>query len=184
MEIEIIFKNKYKSIYIKNKKTKYLISKTGKVLNSKTGRILKPIKTQDGYLKVNLSHNNKTYNKKIHILVAKAFITNSIVTYNMINHIDGDKCNNNYKNLEWCDNSYNQLHAHRMKLYRKPPFKNPEKMVHLVCECLQNNMTTSEIKKYLADFISINNIQSDIKTLILHVRRRKIYKHISENYKW
>jgi hypothetical protein len=33
-----------------------------------------------------------------------------------INHIDGNKLNNNIENLEYCDNSHNQLHAYRLGL--------------------------------------------------------------------
>jgi len=32
--------------------------------------------------------------------------------YNIINHIDGNKQNNNYKNLEWCNISENTQHAY------------------------------------------------------------------------
>jgi deoxycytidylate deaminase len=48
---------------------------------------------------------------KIHQLVAKAFIENPDPTfYNQVNHIDGDKANNNVTNLEWCTNRYNCEH--------------------------------------------------------------------------
>jgi deoxycytidylate deaminase len=48
---------------------------------------------------------------KIHQLVAKSFIENPDPTfYNQINHIDGNKKNNNVINLEWCTNRYNCEH--------------------------------------------------------------------------
>ena len=48
----------------------------------------------------------------IHRLVALAFIPNPS-NYDQVNHIDCDKLNNNVNNLEWCNNSMNQLHAYK-----------------------------------------------------------------------
>ena len=54
---------------------------------------------------------NKTF--YIHRLVAKAFIDN-INNYPEINHKDGNTINNNVKNLEWCNRSYNIKHSYRI----------------------------------------------------------------------
>lgn len=61
-----------------------------------------------GYCRVNVN------NKKIHIhrLVALAFIPNP-ENKPFVNHIDSDKTNNHYTNLEWCTNSENMLHFRR-----------------------------------------------------------------------
>jgi hypothetical protein len=57
--------------------------------------------------------------KLVHRLVAEAFIDNPL-NYPMINHIDGDGSNNNVSNLEWCNNSINQIHRYRvLKKYSK-----------------------------------------------------------------
>lgn len=48
----------------------------------------------------------------VHRLVAKAFVKNpNPDKYKIINHIDGDKSNNVYTNLEWCNHSRNNQHA-------------------------------------------------------------------------
>lgn len=74
-------------------------------------KILKQKKAKNGYLSVMLydkNHNRKTI--LVHRLVASAFISNDM-DCPQINHIDGDKTNNNVENLEWCTASYNSKHA-------------------------------------------------------------------------
>ena len=51
--------------------------------------------------KVKLLKEGEAKGFKVHRLVAKAFIPNPN-NYKMVNHIDGNKANNSYKNLEWC----------------------------------------------------------------------------------
>jgi hypothetical protein len=70
-------------------------------------------KNKKGYMVINLTSDDKNIKRKntlIHRLVAEAFIPNPR-NYPYINHKDGDKANNNVNNLEWCNNSMNQLHA-------------------------------------------------------------------------
>ena len=69
-------------------------------------RILSPGKDKDGYLQVNLHCNGKQHQRKIHRLVAQAFLPNPD-NLPMVNHKDEDKTNNNVDNLEWCDHRYN-----------------------------------------------------------------------------
>ena len=61
---------------------------------------------------VSLNKNGKSFNKRLHILVAKAFIPNPN-NYLQVNHIDGNKENNNLENLEWCTSSYNVRDMYR-----------------------------------------------------------------------
>jgi hypothetical protein len=66
----------------------------------------KGYKSGNGYLSVSL--NNKS--KAVHILVAKAFVSNKN-KLPQVNHIDGNKYNNNCENLEYCTASQNAVHA-------------------------------------------------------------------------
>lgn len=84
--------NKYKSLYINVEK------------------IIKLSKEKSGYLKVVLHNKNKKQNKRVHRLVAEAFIPNPY-NYKCINHKDCNKENNNIDNLEWCTQRYNVVHA-------------------------------------------------------------------------
>ena len=63
-----------------------------------------------GYPIVLLHRNGKQSIKKVHRLVAQAFIQN-IDNKPYINHIDGDKANNKVDNLEWRTAKENVIHA-------------------------------------------------------------------------
>ena len=88
----------------------YMISTDGQVKNIKTGKILKGFKNKKGYLQVPFYKNGKRIQPYIHKLVAEAFIDNP-ENKTQVNHIDGNKTNNNVNNLEWCNNRENQIHA-------------------------------------------------------------------------
>lgn len=78
------------------------------------GKMLKK-QTTKGYLTAVLWKDKKMYNKKIHRLVAEAFISNPN-EYPIVNHIDGNKKNNNVANLEWCTYSHNVSEAYKLGL--------------------------------------------------------------------
>lgn len=73
-----------------------------------------------GYLYVNLYKEHKTYKRLIHRLVAEAFIPNPN-NKPCIDHIDGDRTNNNVDNLRWCTHSENANNPiTRQRLKAKP----------------------------------------------------------------
>ena len=71
----------------------------------------------NGYLIVGISKNGVTISKTIHRLIASAFHKNPL-SLPEVNHIDGDKKNNNPNNLEWVSTSENRFHAFRTGLQR------------------------------------------------------------------
>ena len=81
-------------------------------------KILKPFNNKKMYKLVKLYKGNKSYNKKVHRLVAEAFIPN-VKNLPQVNHIDGNKQNNCVENLEWCTNKENQIHAWENNLQTK-----------------------------------------------------------------
>lgn len=77
------------------------------------GKVLKPLKTKNNYLRVDLKqHQNDKY-VSIHRLVAKTFIPNP-KEYPIVNHKDGNSLNNKVDNLEWCTQSHNIKEAFRL----------------------------------------------------------------------
>lgn len=87
----------------------YFITKEGKIyskLKEKGLRELRPHVNNRGYMVITI--RKKCY--KIHRLVAENFLP-KIDGKPVVNHIDGDKLNNNVNNLEWCTQSENVQHA-------------------------------------------------------------------------
>ena len=67
--------------------------------------------TTSDYLYVNFTVKDVTTHHSVHRLVAKAFIANPS-NKATVNHIDGNKLNNNVCNLEWNTYSENLKHAY------------------------------------------------------------------------
>ena len=89
----------------------YSVSNYGRVRNNGTNRLLKNQLKKHGYEIVDIS--GKQY--KVHRLVAKLFVNNpDPKNFDIVNHMDLNKANNHYSNLEWCDNEYNLKHASKM----------------------------------------------------------------------
>lgn len=97
-------------------------------------KMLKPTMTTTGYLKAKIRIDGIKKDYKIHRLVALAFIE-PIQGKEFVNHIDGNKTNNEVSNLEWCTRSENMIHAHRTGLivrHKKPkPIKSPLNKYHI-----------------------------------------------------
>jgi hypothetical protein len=72
--------------------------------------ILKPGMNRLGYFMVSLYKDKKAKSKKLHRLIAEAFIPNPN-NLPCVNHIDENKENNDIDNLEWCTYSYNLMYS-------------------------------------------------------------------------
>lgn len=93
----------------------YVLFENGKILNTNTGRYLKIRISKVGYPIAQLWKNNKGHIRYMHRLLMEAFVNNP-ENKNQVNHIDGDKTNNDLTNLEWCTGSENLKHAYRTGL--------------------------------------------------------------------
>lgn len=115
--------------WIKDFEGEYIITSNGKIFCSiDNKRMIKNIPSKKstridkfGYERVMLYKNQKGYCKQVHRLVAEAFIPNPN-KLPQVNHIDGNKLNNNVNNLEWVSPSTNIKHAYDTNL-RKDRYK-------------------------------------------------------------
>jgi len=96
------------------KKAEYEIREDGTIINSITGKVLKKVIQNRGY-EVVWIHRKK---KLVHRLVGEKYVPNP-ENKPQINHIDGNKLNNHYTNLEWSTSSENIKHGYDNGLYEK-----------------------------------------------------------------
>jgi hypothetical protein len=79
------------------------------------GKVLTPFINSTGYYYVTLSNGNSRKNRRVHSLVAKAFLPNH-KNRRTVNHINGNKSDNSLCNLEWATDSENHTHAFKTGL--------------------------------------------------------------------
>ena len=92
------------------------VTEQGDIINLKTNKPYSKWVDNVGYYQVVFRVNGKKKYIRIHRLVAEMFIENPN-GYNQINHIDGNKLNNNVDNLEWTTNSKNTQHGYDNNMY-------------------------------------------------------------------
>lgn len=91
----------------------FKVSKDGEVLSKRTNRILKLQISPSGYLVFSTKIGGRqgiTKLFRVHRVVADTFIDNP-ENKPFVNHIDGNKLNNNVTNLEWVTAKENTRHA-------------------------------------------------------------------------
>lgn len=104
------------SKFIPEVKDRYYINLKGELFTDYGEKKMKDC-LKDGYVKNALILNNgksKFYFR--HRLVMMCFEPNKNFENLQVNHIDGNKLNNSFENLEWCTNQENRIHAVKIGL--------------------------------------------------------------------
>ena len=95
---------------------RYIVYSDGNVFSLIKNKYLKHTKTKNTYRQVTLYDQDKVKHKfNLHRLIAESFIPN-IDNKCCVNHIDGDKLNNDISNLEWVSILQNNVHAYKTGL--------------------------------------------------------------------
>jgi len=117
------------------------------------GRELRLQADKRGYMTVDIFKDGKRKNEKVHRLVAKSFVDGFSEIKNTVNHVDGDKKNNSYENLEWCSAKENAKHAKETGLMKscdkhyKSKFTN-EEVLKIRRECEGGRKQRSVAREY------------------------------------
>ena len=105
----------------------YSVTSDGRVFSHKRNKFLSNTKRNlkgAGWYQMYVLTNASGIKKSVsgHRLVADAFIPNKD-NLKCVNHIDGDKTNNDISNLEWCTHKQNMQHAADTGLLIKVPLE-------------------------------------------------------------
>ena len=143
--------------------------------------VIKGYDNGKGYLTVDLSYKHKR-GVKIHRLVALAFVPNPN-NKPQVNHIDGNKRNNEANNLEWVTNAENQLHANKLGL-RCYKYKDTKEHKHILQYSLDG--------EFIAEYKSMRDLCLNVFNRPSSPERGNIYAAINGRnrmksaygYKW
>ena len=177
-----------KPIIINGEDTGFCVRSDGKVYNSETKKDAKRRKFFDTeYDMVDIpyySKYKKAYRTKeffVHRLIAENFVKNDEKgKKTIVNHINGNKTDNDALNLEWVDERANAKHAISTGLWNPYGEKNgnsayTDEQIEKVCELLQDGGFTN---KEIAKLTGVST------AMVSMVKIGKVRCQQSEKYKW
>lgn len=159
----------------------YFIDMQGNVYSTKLSvipRKLKQTTTDRGYKRISLRKPEGGCSIRfVHRLVATAFVGPQPTRSHQVNHIDGNKANNNYTNLEWLLPRDNIAHAMKELgiVYcgeDNGAAKYTEADAYNICHMLSAGYQGKEISKILG--VS--------KNMAYDIKRGRTWKHISSKF--
>lgn len=95
---------------VRSKEGKKTIKSNGEIRVWKVRVLSQKVNKKDNMHRVDLWKNGKPKTWLVHRLIALTFLP-AIEGKNYVNHIDGNRNNNELENLEWCDHTENNNHA-------------------------------------------------------------------------
>lgn len=156
----------------------YEIEEDGRIWSNYKKGYMTPSFDKDGYLKIALSGGSRKNVKhfRISTLVALTFIGPPPTTLKdpTINHIDNNRLNNHYTNLEWIERGLNSsIRKNKGEGSNNHEAKLNEQQVKEICELLVNTEISFEDigKQYNVTKSTINNIKNG-----------KSWRKITDNY--
>lgn len=150
---------------------KYTIYSDGKIYSNTCKRFMKPKIDKDGYLEIKL--NEISY--RVHQIILRTFVGDppKDMLDPTVDHIDGNRQNNNISNLRWLERGINSSLAKNKGIGEKNHEAIlTEKQVKEICELLLNGNELEKIAK-------IYNVH---KSTISNIKRKKTWSHITKDY--
>ena len=166
---------------------KYQISNYGTIISKRCPNGIQPYIDKDGYETVTLYRNDGTKKLcRVNRLVAYNFVEAVDDPDMVVNHLDNDKRDNYYLNLEWVTQYENVHHAINHGSFDKNRLKKTvsktysEDFIHELCSSIEKFKKTKKVLDYLK--IDKDNRQKII-SLIHDIRNKKSWTEISSQYK-
>ena len=135
----------------------YLISKEGQIWSTKSNRFLVPWLTAKGYRTVELYHPSKVITRTLHRLVLETFVGDRPLDMQCC-HLDGNKENNNLRNLSWGSPVTNRKDSKRHCLEEGLKFCNSKLSPKEIKE-IRNLSDLGIVQKKIAKQFNLNQSQ-------------------------
>lgn len=151
---------------------KYNIEKDGSIYSYFSFKYLKTLIDSYGYVKIMLYNKKGSKQFFLHRLLAEHFLL-KLSHHKDVNHIDGNKSNNNLQNLEWVTRSENNKHAYKLGLKCKKGEKHHSNKL--------KNKDILKIRKLLIKGIKQTIIAKEFnvdQSTISYIKRNKTWSHI------
>lgn len=173
------------SSLIPNIKPFYYISNKGRVWSiniGKFGGLMKQFLNHKGYPHIQAKRNNMgPVDISIHRIEMILFKWIPGYENLEVNHIDGDKTNNDINNLEWVTPSQNVIHAYQTGLKHKligeecPFSKYTEEQIHRLCQGIEKNLSAKEC-------LQLAGLPVEKKWIVNSVKNGQTWVDISNQY--
>lgn len=165
--------------YSKIKAGLYAIEEDGRVWSKYTKKYMKTSIDKDGYSTITLKNDRNGYSHfGIHRLLMIAFKPIENMEEMQVNHIDGNKQNNNLNNLEWCTCKENLKHARDNHLNNTFGQKGQNHVNHKISE-----KEAKQIIKMHNEGCSVQEILKSVpnatKNIVRSIISGRTWKHLS-----
>ena len=148
----------------------YMIGSAGQIWNRREQRLMSLSPAANSYLAANLSGEFGPKTTMVHRLVAMAFVPNpDPINRIVVNHIDGNKFNNDYRNLEWVTAKENIAHAIRTGLM------DPSKCAKYTED--ERNMVRNLLAEHKYSCKEISEMTGVSKSVVSHIRYGESWKN-------
>jgi len=175
--IKIFWGETWKEVILpqKNTNTSYFISNFGRVKSldtvTKRERLVKGSVNPNGSIRITIRLDNKDKRKYVlvHRFVADNFLERPSDEHKFVVHLDFDKSNNHYQNLQWMTQKKLNEHAKTSPLYqqakvkRQEHYKLSESKVKVIKKMLQSEKRTRLrviAKRFGISHTQLNRIRS------------------------
>lgn len=166
-----------KKLELPGLKSEYTIDEDGNIFDVANNRYKHCTIGHKGYVYCSFYINGRSKNKLVHRLVLMTFNPMEGMENLQVNHIDGNKKNNNINNLEWCTPSENVTHAYKLGLMSVEGTRNP------ACRLSENQVI--EIANLILEGHTIADIRKRFnvsKALVSAIRNKRLWGHLLKDY--